>query len=131
MKKSNEKMIIDALKDHEAGVPVAKICKELNVSLKSFYYWKSLYSGMDEKKLKEYKELISENKRLKRRCEECNQLLEGLVEISGLKNKNISERKNTVKLLMEQYNVSILQACKLLDLSRSAFYYEGKKQEED
>ena len=129
MKKSNEKIIIDALKDHEAGIPVSQICKELNVSLKAFYYWKSLYSGMDEKKLKEYKELISENKRLKRRCEDYTVLLEGLIEISGLKNRTTAERKVAIKYLIE-HNVSILQACKLLDLSRSAFYYEGKKEEE-
>ena len=131
MKKTNEQIIIAALKDYEAGIPVVKICKELKVSLKAFYYWKSLYTGMTEKNLKQYKQLISENKRLKRRCEEYNRLLEGLVEISGLKRQSMTDRKIIVKYLMKQYNISIFQACKLLDLSRSTFYYGIKKEDEE
>lgn len=127
MKKSNEKIIIEALKEHEAGIPATKISKKLGVSLKAFYYWKSLYSGMSEHKLRQYKELIAENKRLKRRCEEYARLVTGITDITNINKQDMHDRKTTVKYLMKEYNVSIMLACKYMNLSRSAFYYEGRK----
>lgn len=68
MKKSKftESQILDMLKQAEAGVPAADICREYGVSAATFYKWKAKYSGMDASMMKRLRELEDENLRLKR-----------------------------------------------------------------
>ena len=68
MKKSrfSESQIFDMLKQSEAGIPVADICRTQGVSAASFYKWKAKYSGMDTSMMKRLRELEEENLRLKR-----------------------------------------------------------------
>jgi transposase InsO family protein len=49
MKKSRdtEEQIIGILKQHEAGVKTADLCREHGISAATFYGWKSKYGGMD------------------------------------------------------------------------------------
>ncbi len=49
MKKSRytEEQIIGILKQHEAGVKTADLCREHGISEATFYNWKSKYGGMD------------------------------------------------------------------------------------
>ena len=51
----SEEQIIGILKEYEAGVPVADLCRKHGVSNASIYKWKAKYGGMD----------VSEAKRLK------------------------------------------------------------------
>jgi hypothetical protein len=43
----SEEQIIGILKEHEAGVSVADLCRKHGVSDASIYKWKAKYSGMD------------------------------------------------------------------------------------
>jgi putative transposase len=47
MKKSRytEEQIIGILKQHEAGVKTADVCREHGISAATFYGWKSKYGG--------------------------------------------------------------------------------------
>jgi putative transposase len=47
MKKSRyrEEQIIGILKQHEAGVKTADLCREHGISEAMFYHWKSKYGG--------------------------------------------------------------------------------------
>jgi len=49
MKKSRytEEQIIGILKQHEAGVKTADLCREQGISDATFYNWKSKYGGTD------------------------------------------------------------------------------------
>ena len=49
MKKSRftDSHIMDALKRVEAGLGVSDLCRELGVSVATFYKWRSKYVGMD------------------------------------------------------------------------------------
>jgi len=49
MKKSRytEEQIIGMLKQHEAGVKTAGVCREHGISAATFYGWKSKFGGMD------------------------------------------------------------------------------------
>ncbi len=62
----SEEQIIPLLKQHEAGVPVAELCREHNVSAATFYKWKSKYGGMDVSEAKRLRQLEEENTKLKR-----------------------------------------------------------------
>ena len=68
MKKSkfSESQIFDMLKQAEAGVSAADICREYGISSATFYKWKAKYSGMDTSMMKRLRELEEENLRLKR-----------------------------------------------------------------
>ena len=65
-KRFTEGQIIAALKESEAGVKTADICRKYNVSDASFYKWKAKYSGMVVSDLQKMKALEDENRRLKR-----------------------------------------------------------------
>jgi putative transposase len=68
MKKSRytDSQIMDALKRVEAGLAVPDLCRELGVSVATFYKWRSRYGGMDTSMMARMKELEEENRRLKR-----------------------------------------------------------------
>jgi putative transposase len=62
----SEDQIIAILKEHEAGVAVAELCRKHGVSDASIYKWKAKYGGMDVSEAKRLKSLEDENTRLKR-----------------------------------------------------------------
>jgi len=68
MKRSrfSEEQIIGILKEHEAGVTVADLCRKHGMSSASFYAWKAKFGGMDVSDAKKLKALESENAKLKR-----------------------------------------------------------------
>ena len=62
----SEEQIIAILKEHEAGLPVANLCRKHGVSDASIYKWKAKYGGMDVSEARRLKTLEEENARLKR-----------------------------------------------------------------
>ena len=68
MKRSRftEDQIIGILKEHEAGVPVADLCRKHGVSSASLYKWKAKYGGMGVSEAKKLRALEDENGKLKR-----------------------------------------------------------------
>lgn len=68
MKRSrfSEGQIIGILKEHEAGVPVAELCRRHGVSDASIYKWKAKYGGIDVSETKRLRALEEENAKLKR-----------------------------------------------------------------
>ena len=61
-----EEQIIGVLKEHEAGIPIAELCRKHGVSSASIYNWKAKYGGMDVSEAKRLKALEDENARLKK-----------------------------------------------------------------
>lgn len=68
MKKSrfSDSQILAILKQHDAGVPVAELSREHNVSTALIYQWRAKFGGMDASLMKRLKELEAENARLKK-----------------------------------------------------------------
>lgn len=67
MKRSRctEEQIIGILKQHEAGVKTADLCREQGISEATFYNWKSKYGGMDVSEAQRLRQMEDENRRLK------------------------------------------------------------------
>jgi putative transposase len=68
MKRSRytEEQIAYALRQAEAGMPVADVCRQMGVSEASFYVWKKKYANLGVSELRKLKQLEDENTRLKR-----------------------------------------------------------------
>lgn len=85
MKKTrfSEHQIIQILKQGEAGMKVADICRDQGISPATYYKWKAKYGGMEASDVKRLQELESENRRLKQMYAELSldhQLLKELLE---------------------------------------------------
>jgi putative transposase len=67
MKKSRytEEQIIGILKQHEAGVKTADLCREHGISEATFYNWKAKFGGMDVSEAQRLRQMEDENRRLK------------------------------------------------------------------
>ena len=67
MKKSRytEEQIAFALKQAEAGTPVAEVIRRMGISEQTFYRWKKLYGGLGTGELRRLKQLEDENRKLK------------------------------------------------------------------
>ena len=68
MKRSrfSEEQVSRALREVEAGVPVADLCRKLRISEATFYVWKKKYGELSTSELRKMRQLEEENARLKR-----------------------------------------------------------------
>src|SRR6202034_2085312 len=68
MKRSRftEEQIIAVLREQEAGVSTAEVCRKHGISTATFYGWKAKFGGMEVSEAKRLKQLEDENARLKR-----------------------------------------------------------------
>nr|CBA28310.1 Insertion element IS407 uncharacterized 10.0 kDa protein [Curvibacter putative symbiont of Hydra magnipapillata] len=65
-KRFTEEQIIGFLREAEAGLAVAELCRRHGFSEASYYLWRSKFGGMNVSDAKRLKELEAENGRLKR-----------------------------------------------------------------
>jgi putative transposase len=84
-KRFSEEQIIGFLRDAEAGLTVAELCRRHGFSETSYYLWRSKFGGMNVSDAKRLKELETENGRLKRLLAEA--MLENEVTKEALRKK--------------------------------------------
>ena len=87
MKRSrfSEEQIISILREQEAGIPTADVCRKHGVSGATFYKWKAKFGGLDVSDARRLKALEDENGKLKKL------LAETMLDIAIL--KDINSRK--------------------------------------
>lgn len=74
-----EEQIIGILKEHQAGLSAADLCRKHSISDATFYKWRSKYGGMEVSDAKKLKALEAENTKLKKL------LAESVMDVSTLK----------------------------------------------
>jgi putative transposase len=85
MKKTRftETQIVAILKEVDAGIKVADICRKHGISDATYYNWKSKYGGMEASDLKRMKELeveLSQYKRMYAELARENDAMRSLIE---------------------------------------------------
>ena len=61
-----EEQIIGVLREQDAGVKTAEVCRRHGISSATFYKWKAKYGGLDVSEAKRLRALEAENARLKK-----------------------------------------------------------------
>ena len=69
-----EEQIVAILKQSEAGMKTADVCRQNGVSEATFYKWKAKYGGLGTRDVQKLKRLEEENSKLKRLEEENSKL---------------------------------------------------------
>ena len=87
MKRSrfSDEQIIAIVKEQEAGMATAEVCRRHGISGATFYKWKSKYGGLEVSEAKRLRSLEAENAKLKKL------LAEAMLDIAVL--KDISAKK--------------------------------------
>jgi putative transposase len=88
MKKTrySEEQIIGILKEAEAGIPVAELCRKYGISDATYYNWKARYGGMTTSEMRRLRQLEDENRRLKQLVADLtldNQALKAVISKNG------------------------------------------------
>ncbi|PRG84756.1 IS3 family transposase, partial [Burkholderia multivorans] len=65
-KRFTEEQIIGVLKEAEAGMKVAEVCRKHDISDATYYNWKSKFGGMTVSEAQRLKALEAENAKLKK-----------------------------------------------------------------
>ena len=81
MKRSRftEEQIVAILREQEAGMATAELCRKHGVSSATFYKWKAKFGGLDVSEAKRLKALEDENAKLKQL------LADAMLDNAGLK----------------------------------------------
>ena len=65
-KRFSEEQIINILKEADAGMKIADLCRKHNISIPTYYSWKAKFGGMNISEAKRLRGLEEENRKLKR-----------------------------------------------------------------
>ena len=87
MRKSRftDAQIIGMIKEQEAGLPTAELCRKHGLSPATFYKMKARYGGMDLSDAKRLKQLEEENSKLKRLLADAHLDIAALKDVVGRK----------------------------------------------
>ena len=65
-KRFSVEQIVAVLKQAELGLPVADLTRQFGISEQTFYRWKRQYAGLELDQVRELKQVVEENARLKK-----------------------------------------------------------------
>ena len=78
-----EEQIIGILREQEAGVKTADVCRTHGISSATFYKWKAKYGGLEVSDAKRLKALEDENAKLKKLVAERDLEIEVMKEVAA------------------------------------------------
>ncbi|MEP6182208.1 MAG: IS3 family transposase [Roseobacter sp.] len=118
MRKSrfSEAQIIGMIKEQEAGMPTAEVCRKHGLSQGTFYKFKSQYGGMEVSDAAKLRAVTDENAKLKRLL--ADTMLDNVVlkDLLGKELTTSNERREAALRAMRDHDISQRRACRLVDV---------------
>ncbi|MCD1628261.1 IS3 family transposase [Seohaeicola saemankumensis] len=116
MRKSRftEAQIIGMIKEQEAGMPTAEVCRKHGLSQGTFYKFKSKYGGMEVSDAAKLRAITDENAKLKRLLADA--MLDNVV-LKDLPGKELTtpiERREAALRAVRDHDISQRRACRLV-----------------
>ena len=65
-KRFSTEQIVAVLKQAELGLPVADLIRQVGITEQTFYRWNRQYGGLESDQVRELKQVVEENARLKK-----------------------------------------------------------------
>ncbi|WP_138069739.1 IS3 family transposase [Sulfitobacter sp. EhC04] len=116
MRKSRftEAQIIGMIKEQEAGMPTAEVCRKHGLSQGTFYKFKSKYGGMEVSDAAKLRAVTDENAKLKRLLADA--MLDNVVlkDLPGKELTTPAERRAAALKAMREHDISQRRACRLV-----------------
>ncbi|WP_422920748.1 IS3 family transposase [Rhizosaccharibacter radicis] len=129
MKKSrfSEEQIIAVLREQEARMKTADVCRKHRISSATLYAWKSKYGGMDVSQARKLKVLEEENARLKRLL--ADTMLDNAVlkEVGLKKLVRPAARRRAVEEARQRFGISERRACSIFAVDRTSVRYAPRR----
>ncbi|QAS83253.1 IS3 family transposase (plasmid) [Rhizobium acidisoli] len=125
-----DEQIIGILKEHEAGTPVAELCRKHGVSDASIYKWKAKFGGMEVSEAKRLKTLEDENTKLKRLLADAMLDNAALKDLFGKEVVTPAAKRKAVAHLMSHHEMSERRACKAIGFCRMTIRYETRRDDD-
>ncbi|WP_120222877.1 IS3 family transposase [Sulfitobacter guttiformis] len=109
-----EAQIIGMIKEQEAGMPTAEVCRRHGLSPASFYKFKAKYGGMNVSDTHRLKSLEDENAKLKRLL--ADTMLDNVVlkDLPGKELTTPNVRQAAARKAMRDHDISQRRACRLV-----------------
>ncbi|MGQ3152603.1 IS3 family transposase [Brevundimonas mediterranea] len=129
MKRSRftEEQIIGILREQEAGVATAEVCRRHGVSSATFYKWKAKFGGLDVSEARRLKALEDENARLKRMLADAMLDNVALKDLLGKKVVTPAGYREAAGHLQAAYEMSERRACRVLGVDRTSVRYQATR----
>jgi putative transposase len=129
MKRSRftEEQVIAVLREQEAGVMTADVCRKHGSSSATFYAWKAKFGGMDVSEAKRLKILQEESAKLKRLSADA--MLDN-VALEGSSLKKIlapAAKREAVAHLTTTYEMSERRACQVIQADHKMVRYRSRR----
>ncbi|WP_112593115.1 IS3 family transposase [Brucella tritici] len=122
-----EEQIIGVLKEQEAGVRAADLCRKHGISEATFYNWKAKYGGMEVSEAKRLKALEDENAKLKKLLAEQMLDVAALRELLGKKMVGPAAKREAVAHLKVTMRLSERRACRIICADRKTIRYRSSR----
>ena len=117
-KRHTEEQIIAILKEHEAGVKTADLCRKYGISGATFYNWKAKYGGLEVSEAKRLKGLESQNAKLKKLLADAMLDNVALKDLLAKKKVTPAAKREAVAHVCSAFELSERRACRMCGIAR-------------
>ena len=126
-KRHTEEQIIAILKEHEAGMKTADLCRKYGISGATFYNWKAKYGGLEVSEAKRLKGLESQNAKLKKLLADAMLDNVALKDLLAKKKVTPAAKREAVAHVRSVFELSERRACRLIGCVRMTVRYSSRK----